>query len=250
MRSLGVKFGSEAITNPGFNDVDYQQEPYSGDDWAESINGNEIQWSTETYATNQNANALRWSTIYSFWCDSADCPTELTLGIFRPGTPTEITIDISQATIPASNLAVFRGIQIGGTLADAAESDDSYLSFHPGLTLNSAEAPVWLVFDANLPSDSPNCLDLVLESQTATAGQFSTTLEAWNWNTQSYDVVDVSKASSGTDTVVTAGLTSDISNYVQPGTGAVRSRVGWRSTGFATAYPWEAKLDQLVWKVN
>jgi hypothetical protein len=86
-----------------------------------------------------------------------------------------------------------------------------------------------------------------LESSAATAGMFSTTLEAWNWNTNSYDVVEVSPASVGSDTVTTVNLTSD---YVQSDTGAVRSRVGWRLTGFAAQFPWEVQLDQLVWKVD
>jgi hypothetical protein len=86
-----------------------------------------------------------------------------------------------------------------------------------------------------------------LESSAVTGGMFSTTLEAWNWNTPGWDVVDVSNASVGSDTVTTVDLNSD---YVESGTGAVRSRVGWRLTGFAAQFPWEVQLDQLVWKVN
>jgi len=128
VRSLGVKFGSDSITNPGFNDVDYQQEPYSGDDWAYSINGNEIEWSTETFAANVNANALRWSTLYSFWCDSDTCPTALTLGLFRPGTPTEITIDISGPFANGGTLV--EGTGEVNNFAATCGSDDVYWAAH------------------------------------------------------------------------------------------------------------------------
>jgi hypothetical protein len=143
---------------------------------------------------------------------------------------------------------VFRGVQIGGTLADAFESDDSYMRFNPGLTLNSSEAPVWLIFDASLPSGSPGSLQSVIESQAGTPG-LTATLEAWNWSTASYDVVDVSEAGFNSDVVVTADLTAGIADYVQSGTAAVRTRVGWRKTGFTINYPWEVRVDQLVWNV-
>ena len=92
VRSLNVKCDSGSISNAGFNDVDYQFEPYSSADWNDSINGNEIEWATETFAQNVNANALRWGTVYSFWFDSDERPTELNLGMFKPGKPNQITL--------------------------------------------------------------------------------------------------------------------------------------------------------------
>lgn len=248
-RSLTVNFGAGSISNPGFHDVDYQHEPYSGTDWTPAVSGSGIEWSTQTYATNQNANALRWSTLYSFWCDSDARPSVITLGLFKPGGVSEVPIDLTMS-IPASNLTVFRGSQTSGSLPDAAESDDAYMSFKPGLTQSTQEAPVWLIFDSNLPDDNPGFLDLVVESNAATHGVFSTTLEAWNWNTGSFDNVDVSPTSINNDTATTVDLTAGISDYVQPGTGAVRARVGWRSTGLVAQFPWTTRLDQLVWKIN
>ena len=149
----------------------------------------------------------------------------------------------------ASLFSVFRGIQIGGTLADVADSDDSYLRFNPGLVLNTAEAPVWLIFDGVLPSDSPSALELVMESQAGTVG-LTGTLEAFNWTTNAYDVVDVSATGFNSDVTVTADLTSSLADYVQSGTGAVRSGTGWRKTGLTINFPWEIRLDQLVWTIN
>lgn len=144
---------------------------------------------------------------------------------------------------------VFRGVQLDGTLADTFESDDSRLLFNPGFILNSTEAPVWLVFDAAISSDSPSGLELTAESQAGTPG-LTGTLEAFNWSSNDYDVVDVSAASFNTDTVVSVDLSSGISDYVQTGSGAVRSRIGWRRTGFTVIFPWEVRLDQMVWTVN
>ncbi len=159
-----------------------------------------------------------------------------------------IGCDAVGTIVPPSSFTVYRGVQIGGTLDDVFESDDNYMRFNPGLTLNSSEAPVWLIFDASLPTDSPISLESVIESQAGTPG-LTGTLEAWNWSTGSYDVVDVSDAGFNSDVTVTADLTAGISDYVQSGTAAVRTRVGWRKTGFTINYPWEIRVDQLVWNV-
>ncbi len=163
------------------------------------------------------------------------------LAAFRPVLPGEV--------VNANQYTVFRGLHVSGDLSDSFESDDSYLKFNPGFTINSAEAPVWLIFDASLPSDSPASLEIVMESTAGTPG-LTHTLEAWNWTSAVYDVVDVSTASFNDDVVVTVSLSSAISDYAQAETGAVRTRVGWRKTGFTINYPWEVRLDQMAWIVQ
>ena len=113
---------------------------------------------------------------------------------------------------------------------------------NPGFTLNSSEAPAWVEFFGT----ATNAISISVESQAGTPG-LTGTLEAFNWNSDTYDVIDVSNANFNTDTVVSVDLSSDVSDYVQSGTGAVRSRIGWRRTGFTVVFPWEVRLDQLVW---
>lgn len=243
IRSLAVKFGDDQISSPGFRDVDYQFEPYTDTDWAPSINGSEVEWST---GTNENtANAIRWSTLYSFWVDADTCPSELTLGILRPGTPTEVTMEIPAIENPASGLNISRGIQVGGSLADVAESNDSYLRFNPGFTLNVSEAPVWLVFDANFSGGSTYCLDFVVESQANTPGLTKTT-EAFNWNVGNFEVIDTSAESFNTDAVSTMDLSENVDDYVSVN-GNVLSRIGWRRTSFTIVFPWEVRVDNVAW---
>ncbi len=146
----------------------------------------------------------------------------------------------------ADSIIVFRGNQIGGILEDTFASDDSRMLFNPGFTINSNEAPVWLIFDAALPSDNPSSLQIVMESQAGTPG-LTGTMEAWNWQTSAYDEVDVNSATFNSDTVITVELSGNINDYVQIASGAVRTRIGWRKTGFTINYPWEIRLDQFVW---
>ena len=116
--------------------------------------------------------------------------------------------------VPASDFTLLRGFLIEGELADSFASDDVRMRFNPGFTLNSTEAPVWLVFEANLSTDSPSSLALQIEAQAGTPGLTATT-EAWNWNTSTFDVVDVSATSFDIDTVITPALTP--SDHVQSG---------------------------------
>lgn len=156
---------------------------------------------------------------------------------------------IGETTEHLDIVSVFRGVPVGGELSDAIASDNSYLRINPGFVLNSTEAPAWLIFEADLPTSAPNSLTLELESNANTPG-LTATLESWNWNSNAYEVVDVSDTGFNGDESVTLDLTGNISDYVQPGSGAVRARVGWRRTSFTILFPWEVRLDKLIWVVE
>ena len=150
--------------------------------------------------------------------------------------------------INADQYNIFRGLHAGGDLSDTYASDDSYLKFNPGLTINSAEPPVWIEFEGTLPSDSPTSLSVTLEAQAGTTG-LTQTIEMFNWNTGQYEQVDAQSASWNEDSIVTVELTFFISDFVQGGTGAVETRVGWNDTGPILNYPWTICIDQVVWTV-
>jgi hypothetical protein len=84
-------------SNIGFHDVDYHSgEPYTNTDWTATVAGGSITWSTQTFGVNPNANALRWGTTYNFRFDAARAPGNVTatLGLFKPGTPTQVTVGV------------------------------------------------------------------------------------------------------------------------------------------------------------
>ncbi|MEK7711253.1 MAG: hypothetical protein AAB341_05090 [Planctomycetota bacterium] len=96
-RSLTIPVAVGAsVQNIGFHDVDYHSgEPWDGTDWASSVPTGKIVWNTDDFATNPNANALRWGTLYNFRFDSnaPPGPSTVTLGLFKPGFPADVTID-------------------------------------------------------------------------------------------------------------------------------------------------------------
>lgn len=86
------------LSNIGFHDVDYHSgEPYTNTDWTSTTTSIAVRWATEPYAVNPDANALRWSTVYNFRFDAEVPPAqirEVTLGLFKPGTPAALTVDL------------------------------------------------------------------------------------------------------------------------------------------------------------
>lgn len=106
-----------SVTGVGFHDVIYHSgEPYDGTDWSSSQGGGLLTWETATFATNPNANALRWGTLYNFWFDANVSPIagQVTLGLFKPGTPTSMVID---ASVPSGDTLPFNYCQTSANSA-------------------------------------------------------------------------------------------------------------------------------------
>lgn len=152
---------------------------------------------------------------------------------------------VERATSSPASWSVFRGQLVAGGLADLINSDDSRVSLLPGFTINSTEAPVWVVLDGAL-NRSFDSLELSLESNGSTPN-LERTIEAWNWNAERFDVVNVSSEVFANDTVVDVDITTGEQDFVQPSTGATRARVGWRQSGFLISFPWRVNIDQFRW---
>jgi len=93
------------ISNIGFHDVDYHSgEIYDGTDWSATVEtgggASVVRWFTESFDVNPNANALRWGTLYNFRFDADSPPLtgEFALGLFRPGSPDQLS---AAAIVPA-----------------------------------------------------------------------------------------------------------------------------------------------------
>jgi hypothetical protein len=104
-RSFTVGFPEGAtVQDLAFHDVDYHSgEPFGGTDWEAVFDGAYLTWSTDSYDVNPNANALRFDTIYSFSFESNVVPGDgkVTLELFKPGQPTEVTVSTLGPSQPA-----------------------------------------------------------------------------------------------------------------------------------------------------
>ena len=161
-------------------------------------------------------------------------------------TSNAVVLNRRSFTIQPDSFDLFRGILVSGDLADLQESDDAKAIFNPGFTLSSVEAPVWLVFNGSVSLSDAVGFRILKESNAGTPG-LTATIEAWNWVSGVYDVVNVADETFALDAITTINLDSGIDQYIEVGTGSVRTRVGWRRTGFTINFPWEIRLDQVAW---
>lgn len=149
-------------------------------------------------------------------------------------------LDQFEISTPPESATVFRGIQISGELDSYAISDNDRAVFQPGFTIAPSEAPIWLIFES---TNAQTVTSFLLESHANTPG-LEFVLEAWNWNSNSYEPIGTGTESFGSDDVFVFPI--DEKNHVSLG-GNVRSRVGWSRTGFTVTFPWQVKIDQAGW---
>lgn len=142
------------------------------------------------------------------------------------------------SAVTPDEFSIFRGVFVSGALGDVLASDDNYLRMQPGFTLNSAEAPVWLVFEGTAIGAS----SFFTESSAGTPGLNATT-EAFDWTTQNFDVIGMDVETFNSDSVIQY----DIDAVHIDSDGSVRARVGWRRVGFTINFPWEVAIDQVGW---
>jgi hypothetical protein len=245
INSLGVTFVSGSTSNPGFHDVDYDQEPFSGADWTETTNGSEIQWSAETFDANENANALRWGTTYTYWCDSDSRPLQLTLGVFRPGTPTEILIDVAEV-ISADSVLVTHGADVSGDVGELAQSDDADLSIQR--SLSDVQSRTEFVVKSFSPVANPAWMEVTLEGSVFARSSITQTIELFDYVAGGWELVDSGVAAQSTDSTVTVALTGNLSRFVQPGTMCVEARIHFQSD--AARQQFSSNTDQFIWTIG
>ncbi len=96
------------VDSTGFHDVSYHSgEIYSDLEWNVTVTTEAVTWSTLPADEDWDANALRWSTLYNFRlvCTALPGLRDVTLGLFKPGTPTAVTVstEAPAVALPCTN---------------------------------------------------------------------------------------------------------------------------------------------------
>jgi hypothetical protein len=92
-------------------------------------------------------------------------------------------------------------------------------------------------------------LSVALEASANTVG-LNQTIEVFNYVSGAYELFDSHSASFNNDSVTTVDLTANISEYVEPGTGEVKIRTGWKKSGLILFFPWTICIDEVVWTLT
>ncbi len=86
------------VAGTGFHAALSDGEGYSNAPWTSQITETEI-----TFATIDNP--IRWGTLYNFWFDADRPParSDVTVGLYEPGTPSSLSVSVANAPAPDCN---------------------------------------------------------------------------------------------------------------------------------------------------
>ncbi|MCH8978617.1 MAG: glycoside hydrolase family 18 protein [Armatimonadetes bacterium] len=150
-------------------------------------------------------------------------------------------------TLLPESVSIVRGVLAGGGLSDLFFSDDARLDVRAGITLFAGESPLQIEVEGHSPVEAPSELRFTLESSANTPG-LTQTIELFNYDTSSYEEVDLS-VPGAFDGVVEVVVTTNPERFVQAGTRTMRAKVVYQRVGLTLLWPWSAKLDQAAWRI-
>ena len=148
-----------------------------------------------------------------------------------------------QYILPAS-FSVSPGIIHSGNLDSLLSVDSNYLVVYPGITASSTEPPIQVTVNGVSPLSHPGVLKLDVTGHTVDHLQEQILL--YNWTTNTFDAVSTT-TSSASDSTVEVNV-SNIGNYVQSGTNALRAKITYIQAGPIPSYPFILDLNQVQWK--
>ena len=153
---------------------------------------------------------------------------------------TAISSSTTEETSPPQSFNSVRGVYLEGDLASLSASDNDLLRYNPGFTLNSDESPVWTEF-TTVVSDPVNTQEMTisLETNTSTPG-LSMMVEVFDQQNNNYQIVEA--LGSHVFGTQTTSITLTNPDYLNAA-GELKTRVGFRQTGFTIQFPWTVGYD-------
>jgi probable HAF family extracellular repeat protein len=167
---------------------------------------------------------------------------------FNPSTrrPEAFLLDgYPQPVLPRS-YTLLRGAVMSGNLNSLFYSDDQYLLLRPHIVLSQTEAPIQAEISSLCPYPSPAVLRLVVESS-VNISNVTRKIEVFHFTTQRWVELDSRTAPTNDDRLEFSLAPS--SHYIGPQF-ELRVRLSFRPAGMVLFYPWQARLDEVAWRVT
>lgn len=146
-----------------------------------------------------------------------------------------------------SSFTLFRGTVVSGNLVSLLVSDDNRLVMRPGAVFSSQEAPIQLIVNATSSNATPSRLEFSVEAH-CSAANISQSIALYNFDTQAYETLNTSTATTSDSTVVVV-VTSNPGRFIGRNL-ELRSRVAYKAQGPTFAYPWFAGVDEIKWTLT
>lgn len=140
------------------------------------------------------------------------------------------------------SFTVVSGSHVAGALPDLSDSDDSDVSVRRSSTAVTALVDVEL--SARSQTQTPSSISVVLESSVFARTDISQVLSVFNYQTNTFEQVDIRNASRFVDQTTSIELTGDLTRFIEPGTGEMSARVKFVSANPRTRFT--TNIDRLV----
>lgn len=141
----------------------------------------------------------------------------------------------------------FRGQPLAGSLGNLWFDDQTYCVARAGVVLVPTEAPAQLIVETFSPTFNPAGLRFDAQAKVNTPG-LAMRIDMFNFQTNQY--VNVWTNSAGTADTTGVGFAANPPQFVQPGTGIMRSRVSFFRTGVTLIFPWAVSVDMVRWTLT
>ncbi len=240
--SIPVPNGA-TVANIGFRDIDQN----ATNQWSSVVASNKITWSTGPFGQG-TPNPLKYSSTFNFRfdCNVAPVNSMSTLGLFKPGTGTQLTA-VTKGPLtyqPISSYVVENGSEFSGNVASLSASDNNYLELGPSAT--GTRSGSGMTTSMTGPAGPVNGLIVGVESSNTLplAALCTQRIELWNWTTGAWELLDTRPVTQA-DSSVSISLTSNGARFVNATSREVRSRIIHFAPGGEVGQRWRMKFDQV-----
>ena len=161
------------------------------------------------------------------------------------GTHGRSILSIAIPEINPDSMNITSGILADGSVVELACSDNVDLSVRRG---NTVQSSVVLELKGVSHLENPPILAFMLEGSVFSRGDVTQTVSLFNYDSDSFEPVDVRTASRFLDQRIEIRPTGDSTRFVQPGTGCVEARIQF--DGSTPRMKFTANIDQANWFVS
>ena len=144
----------------------------------------------------------------------------------------------------AASLEIIRGNVASGGLADIQDADDQRLVIRPGLVFFSGQPPIEIEVDSRTDQQDANIIEMGIESSGDT--HVLQTIMLFDFELKTWTEVGAGEVLQIDDLKVVD--VEEAHRFIQDGTGKVRAKFRYSSTGPRFTYPWFARIDYARWR--
>lgn len=148
--------------------------------------------------------------------------------------------------VTPNSMTVVRGNHAAGTAANLVASDNQDVSIQRRNT--DIQSRTLLEVSGTSPTPNPNSIKVTLEGSVFARTTVTQIVQLYNYNNDSWEIVDSRNARRLIDSVVEISPNGDVSRFVQTGSREMKARILYRSSNARQQF--SSNTDQFLWTVE